>query len=513
MYVQKIKALSYLPYFVMIIGVLTHMFMGFSWTETSGHTIGSDDAYISFRYAKNFFEGHGLIFNLDEKVEGYSNLLYTLLITPGFFLGKHNIYYVSVALNCALLFTTLLIYSRFLTKKLGNEHALLGLLIFAFNPWVWANAATGLETILVLTITTALWISVEEYFSEHKKNLRLILILCVISMLSRVDGFVLPVIIAIYAAIKNNKNLFICLVITIFIVMVLHTLFRYFYYQDFIANTFYNKISGSIIYRLKRGKTFIIQNFIRTGLWLPFLICIKLIFDSIKTKKLLSKIEFPILFFLLWSAYLIWIGGDIYYERFLVGLFPLATFILIRQFSLCRKEYVNLILVIMFIIIQNIRTIKDGRFDYTLNRYDGWKSTGEFLGQMYPNATIAVDAAGKIPFYSELRTIDMLGLNDKHIAKMDIASKNFVPGHMKFDANYVLKNSPDIITSWINDNLDLNYGLSKEVYSHQYNLYYLVNLTRNNKYPNNIILVKNLSTGEVQKLIAKGYNYAILKKL
>ena len=53
----------------------------------------------------------------------------------------------------------------------------------------------------------------------------------------------------------------------------------------------------------------------------------------------------------------------------------------------------------------------------------------------------------------------------------------------------------------------------KGVYKHQYNLYDLVNLTRNNKYPNNIILVKNISRNELQKLIAEEYDYAILKKL
>jgi arabinofuranosyltransferase len=510
---QRINPLFCLPYFVMIIGVLAHTFMGFSWTESSGHTIGSDDAYISFRYAKNFFEGNGLIFNIGEKVEGYSNLLYTLFLTPSFLFGEHAIYYFSVIFNCILLSITLLIYSRFLTKNLDKNHAFLGLLILGFNPWIWANAATGLETILVLTVTTALWIATEEYFSGYKKNIVSIVILCIISMLSRVDGFLLPVAIAIYSGIKKNKKLFISVSATILIVMALHTIFRQIYYQDFIANTFYNKISGSIFYRLKHGKTFLIQNFVRTGIWISFLICIKLVFNLIRTKKLNSKIDFSILFLLFWMTYLIWIGGDIYYERFLVGLFPMTTYIIIKRLSLLKKEYLKIVLVFIFIIIQNVRVLKDGRFDYSLDRYDGWKLTGEFLGHTYPNATVAVDAAGKIPFYSNLMAIDMLGLNDKHIGKMDASSSASKPGHMKFDANYILKRSPDLITSWINQNLDLDYGLTKETYKTQYNLHYLVNLTRNNKYPNNIVIVKNKSTDEIKKLIAEGYNYAILKKL
>lgn len=41
----------------------------------------TDDAYISFRYATRLAEGHGLTFNPGEWVEGFSNPLWTLLIS------------------------------------------------------------------------------------------------------------------------------------------------------------------------------------------------------------------------------------------------------------------------------------------------------------------------------------------------------------------------------------------------------------------------------------------------
>ena len=37
-----------------------------------------DDAFISFRYARNLVEGHGLVFNPGERVEGYTNFLWVL---------------------------------------------------------------------------------------------------------------------------------------------------------------------------------------------------------------------------------------------------------------------------------------------------------------------------------------------------------------------------------------------------------------------------------------------------
>ncbi|MEK9148506.1 MAG: hypothetical protein AAB267_00510, partial [Candidatus Desantisbacteria bacterium] len=39
-----------------------------------------DDAFTSFRYAQNLVDGHGLVYNPGERVEGYTNFLWTLII-------------------------------------------------------------------------------------------------------------------------------------------------------------------------------------------------------------------------------------------------------------------------------------------------------------------------------------------------------------------------------------------------------------------------------------------------
>ncbi len=44
-----------------------------------------DDTFIGLRYARNLVEGHGLVFNPGERVEGYSNFLYVLV--AALFLG------------------------------------------------------------------------------------------------------------------------------------------------------------------------------------------------------------------------------------------------------------------------------------------------------------------------------------------------------------------------------------------------------------------------------------------
>jgi hypothetical protein len=41
-----------------------------------------DDAYISFRYAHNLVKGQGLVFNVGDKLEGYTNFLWVLILAP-----------------------------------------------------------------------------------------------------------------------------------------------------------------------------------------------------------------------------------------------------------------------------------------------------------------------------------------------------------------------------------------------------------------------------------------------
>jgi hypothetical protein len=46
-----------------------------------------DDSYISFRYARNLARGLGLVYNPGERVEGYTNFLWTVVLAGGIRLG------------------------------------------------------------------------------------------------------------------------------------------------------------------------------------------------------------------------------------------------------------------------------------------------------------------------------------------------------------------------------------------------------------------------------------------
>ena len=63
------------------------IFVGFGVLLAWINRFVQDDAYISFRYARNLADGFGLVWNIGERVEGYTNFLWTLLMVPAFWLG------------------------------------------------------------------------------------------------------------------------------------------------------------------------------------------------------------------------------------------------------------------------------------------------------------------------------------------------------------------------------------------------------------------------------------------
>lgn len=107
----------------------------------------------------------------------------------------------------------------------------------------------------------------------------------------------------------------------------------------------------------------------------------------------------------------------------------------------------------------------------------------------------------------------MLGLNDKHIGKMQVNSKKFAAGHMKYDPDYVLSKEPTLILDWIDTDLNLEFGITKEKYQSKYHLKYLVNLAGSEKNMPYLIDVSRYSFKQIHYLISvKRYFCAILLK-
>lgn len=108
----------------------------------------NDDAYISFRYARNLARGLGLRYNSDESppVEGYSNFLWTLLCSSFEWLGLNPVLLapaVGVACGAALIAVVCRRLARF---QLAPPAIIFGTLFVATFPPMALWATSGLET-------------------------------------------------------------------------------------------------------------------------------------------------------------------------------------------------------------------------------------------------------------------------------------------------------------------------------------------------------------------------------
>jgi hypothetical protein len=79
------------------------------------------------------------------------------------------------------------------------------------------------------------------------------------------------------------------------------------------------------------------------------------------------------------------------------------------------------------------------------NKLQKWSLAGLWIrDNTPPGAVVAASPAGGLPFYSRRYVIDMYGLNDLHIAHLDVKDMGArQAGHEKTDPAYVLDRKPD----------------------------------------------------------------------
>ncbi|HEX6509920.1 MAG TPA: hypothetical protein VF221_20020 [Chloroflexota bacterium] len=108
-----------------------------------------DDAYITFRYARNLALGHGFVYNVGEQVIGTTTPLYTMVLALVYRLGVHDLPSAALTINAlADASTTFVLYG--IARKLGFSTLWAGMLalLFALCPLSIRYAAGGMESSL-----------------------------------------------------------------------------------------------------------------------------------------------------------------------------------------------------------------------------------------------------------------------------------------------------------------------------------------------------------------------------
>jgi hypothetical protein len=496
----------------LVTGTLLHARAGYFHDDLSGHARGSDDAYISYRYAQNLARGAGLVFNPGERVEGYSNLLYVLLLAPACrMVGPDAIYPVSVGLNLLFATAAWALFGRLTAGRLDPPHAAAAGLLLGLCPALWLWTASGMEAPLVLLLQIGVWRFVDAAARGEPVRAAGLAAVVGLSVLARADGFVVPFLAMLYLiAVRRWRH---ALAVGAALAAALGSLvaWRLAYYGHPLPNTYYVKVSGPLEERLLQGTLQLLWVTVHGGI-LPHLSALLLAALAGLRRPGGERLPtFEVVLGLGWLAYWVYVGGDVFAERMLLLLFPLGLRLLFDPGLFRAPRRSVLLVAVGTAVFQLIPLATDTRFGYSLDRYDRWVTLGKHLAQeRYAGQRLAVDAAGKIPFYSGLRTVDMLGLSDEHIARQP--ASYFEVGHNKYDADYVLSRRPDLLADWIDPRLDLRFGLTRAKYEPAgYRLDFLV-YTRKKPPGDAVIGVSGLDDSEVALLVRRGYRYALLSR-
>src|SRR5438128_259469 len=113
-----------------------------------------DDAFISMRYARNLSLGHGLVFNAGERVEGYTNFLWTLILWIPEHFGWSSPAF-SIVLTVPFAVVTVGLALRLARRVFASESlAVLATVVLIANMTFLGYATSGLETMLQTMLVT-----------------------------------------------------------------------------------------------------------------------------------------------------------------------------------------------------------------------------------------------------------------------------------------------------------------------------------------------------------------------
>lgn len=420
-----------------------------------------DDAYISLRYWLNFSNGHGLVWNPGEAVEGYTNFLFLALTG---LLSEIGIGLPSAAQILGIVsFVALCLYVWSTARRFHGEstsHTLLPTLLTAASLPLIIWSLSGLETVFfALLSTAAVWtfsLDMDSRRSGARSGL-----LFALAVMTRPDGVVLLGASGLYGTLglirrgrPSFRFLFTCAG-SFLLVYGPYFAWRCHYYGDLFPNTFYVKGEFGLD-KAVTGAAYLWDFAVCPPYLLPATAALAAVaISKRKTDARISHLTTVAGFFLL---YVVFVGGDhMPAFRFFAPIVPtlalLLSLSLDKVFDLERRR-VGLVY-LFALLFCSLQFLAPPEILSRAKLTDRAAFVGEIVGrhisENWPaGSLIAVSTAGSTPYFAPQNIyIDMLGLNDRHIAHRPSQDKEFkwkgVPGHEKGDGRYVLSRQPDFI--------------------------------------------------------------------
>jgi arabinofuranosyltransferase len=421
----------------------------------------SDDALISFRYARRLVEGFGLTWTGSERVEGYTDLLWVLLTAAGGRLGFDYINTAVVLDRVGMLLALAVIGLSPRTARWSVPRLLAGggMLAASIPMAVWANG--GLEHGF-MTGVLALALFLLARWSEAPARRRAWwagLPFAALTLL-RADGIVLVFFALLGALAVELPRGWRRAVVTLFpagvpplAALIGQLIFRRLYYGQWQPNTAAAKLALNSD-RLALGLKYLHDGYAAMIVALGLAVA-----ATVWLVRRRARASLVVCWTVTagWSVYLAVVGGDIFpgWRQLIFVLVPISLLIAELAERLTAEHHRLAPLLALALVGAGALHLNIQRGDSENLRamHELWEWDGFGIGTLLKQAfgarqpLHAVDAAGALPYWSELPTLDMLGLNDAYLAHHPPPGfGRGAIGHELGDGAYVFDRRPDLIS-------------------------------------------------------------------
>ena len=285
----------------------------------------SDDAYISFRSAYNLITGHGLTWNPAERVQAFTNPLWTMIFSA-FLAVNHDAYYSGLALGMLVSTAVFYLFMRFAgSKKTGM---LLAASALIFSKAFIDFSTSGLETPLSnLIFVLFFMLYVSEGMSARK--VFYLSLTAAAGCLNRLDASLLYVFPLLQAMTELGWARAAAPVLLGFTPLVFWEAFSLIYYGFPFPNTFYAKLNmnWSVSAFIRQGFNYLVNSLKWDPATIP-LIAAGIAGAVVSGNRKLFMAAAGITAYLL---YILRIGGDFMSGRFLVLPFTASVLVLLSK--------------------------------------------------------------------------------------------------------------------------------------------------------------------------------------
>ena len=414
-----------------------------------------DDAFISLRYAQNLVEGNGLVYNPGEYVEGYTNLLWTLLLAVPLALGADPVS------SSAFLGVLHYLGAVGAGSVLGREVAgaswwgVAPAVLLVLDPFASLEAVEGLETAqYMMVLSIGLTMFLREMKREAAGPMRFLPSSGVFAVAALVRpeapllpallhaGRLLHLMLTERAAARRALGQSLLAGVPIAVVLVALTAWRVGYYGDPLPNTFHAKTGAA---GFAEGLAYLRAHAsAHPGIW----ILLGVGTAGCWTDRRATAMAVATIGFLVYVAS---VGGDFkptgrFILPVVLWMTTLGALIGTRR---SRPVQLGMAAVVLGSTLACLPSVHASAADWAERRHanlEARRIVGEFLrGQLPPDTLIAIHSAGAIPYYSQLPTIDMWGLTDHHIARAPVPEHTVgLVGHQRGDPEYVFGRAPAI---------------------------------------------------------------------